>query len=296
MRRPLLAFLAGALALSACRTGTPADVRDDLGRTVALAEAPATVLPLAPNVTELVATATGGVDRLAGVAVSDDFPPGIADLPRFQSYPLDTETVVSLQPGLAIGSDDVNPAETADGLAALGVPTYLFRFDEVADVPRALRTLDTLLASTGGAPAADDFERRVAAVQRAVQPYSAPRVLLLVGDETLYAFGRESYASELVRLAGGDNLTDVYPGAAAQPSDEAVLEMAPEVIVVLSRDYDPARLVERHPTFFSLPAVQNGRVYGLDPDLASRPGPRLVDGLERLARLLHPEAFAAGAA
>jgi ABC-type Fe3+-hydroxamate transport system substrate-binding protein len=122
-------------------------------------------------------------------------------------------------------------------------------------------------------------------------------VLLLVGDETLYAFGRESYASELVRLAGGQNLTDAYPGAASQPSDEAVLEMAPEVVLVLAGpDYDPAELLENHPTFFSLPAVQNGRVYGIDPDLVSRPGPRLVEGLERLARLLHPEAFAAGAA
>ena len=61
-------------------------------------------------------------------------------------------------------------------------------------------------------------------------------------------------------------------------------------------DFDPASLLRDHPTFFNLPAVVNGRVYGMDPDLVSRPGPRLVEGLERLARLLHPEAFAAGAA
>ncbi|WP_420454158.1 ABC transporter substrate-binding protein [Rubrivirga sp.] len=290
-----LVLLVGALAWAGCAADAPSPVRDDLGRAVAL-DGTATVLGLAPNLTELVATAAG-TDRLAGVGVSDDFPPGIDGLPRVQMLPLDTEAVVALDPDLAFGSDDVNTADAADALGALGVPTYLFRFDEVADVPRALRTLDTLLASTGGARAAADFERRVAAVQSAVQPFSPPRVLLLVGDETLYAFGRDSYASELVRLAGGDNLTDVYDGAAAQPSDEVVLEMAPEVIVVLAGpDYDPARLLERHPTFFSLPAVQNGRVYGLDPDLVSRPGPRLVEGLERLARLLHPEAFAAGAA
>jgi iron complex transport system substrate-binding protein len=296
MRRSLLALLVGLVALAACAPDAPSEVRDDLGRTVALDGVPESVLPLAPNVTELVAEAAGA-DRLAAVSMSDSFPPEVNSLPRFQSLPLDAERVVSLQPGLAIGSAEVNAAESADGLAALGVPTYLFRFDEVADVPRALRTLDTLLATTGGSPAADAFERRVAVVQNAVQPFSAPRVLLLVGDETLYAFGRESYASELVRLAGGQNLTDVYPGAASQPSDEAVLEMAPEVIVVLAGpDYESSRLLEHHPTFFSLPAVQNDRVYGIDPDLVSRPGPRLVEGLERLARLLHPEAFAAGAA
>ncbi len=291
-RLPLLLLLA---ALAACTADAPSTVRDDLGRAVAL-DGARTVLPLAPNLTELVAVAAG-VDRLVGVGASDDFPAGIRGLPRVQMLPLDAEAVVALDPDLAFGSDDVNTADGADALAALGVPTYLFRFDEVADVPRALRTLDTLLATRGGAPAAADFERRVAAVASTVEPYTSPRVLLLVGDETLYAFGRDSYASEVVRLGGGDNLTDVYPGAAAQPSDEVVLEMAPEVIVVLSgADYDSARLLERHPTFFSLPAVQNGRVYGLDPDLLSRPGPRLVEGLERLARLLHPEAFAAGAA
>ena len=294
MRR-LPLFLAALTALVGCGDAAPGAVTDDLGRPVALEATPRAVLPLAPNVTELVATAAG-VEALAGAAVSDDFPPGVEALPRFQSLPLDVETVVGLEPDLAVGSDDVNTGETADALEALGVPTYLFRFDEVADVPRALRTLDTLLASRGGAPAAAAFEARVRAVQQAVGPFVPPRVLLLVGDETLYAFGRDSYASELVRLAGGENVTDVYAGAAAQLSDEVVLEMAPEVIVVLSDGYDPTRLVERHPAFLTLPAVENRRVYGLDPDLVSRAGPRLAEGLERLARLLHPEAFAAGAA
>ena len=290
-----LVLLAAQIGVG-CQSGAPGAVRDDLGRSVVLEATPRAVLPLAPNVTELVAAAAG-VERLAGVAVSDDFPAGIASLRRFQSYPLDTEAVLALQPDLAIGSDDVNPADVADGLTEFGIPSYLFQFDEVADVPRALRTLDTLLAVSGGAPAAADFERRVAVVEDAVGPFGRPRVLLLVGDETLYAFGRDSYASELVRLAGGDNLTDLYPGAAAQPSDEAVLEMAPEVIFVLAGpDYDLSSLVQKHPTFLSTPAVQNRRVYGLDAALVSRAGPRLVEGLEQMARRLHPEAFAAGAA
>lgn len=294
--RPVALLTLLTVLLAGCRAAPPGDLRDDLGRAVSLDSAPGRVLPLAPNVTELVAAAAG-VERLAGVSRSDDSPPGVAGLPRFQSLPLDVEAVVALQPDLAIGSDDVNTADAADGLAALGVPAYLFAFDEVADVPRALRTLDTLLASTGGAPAAADFERRVRAVESAVRPYERPRTLLLVGDEALYAFGRGSYASELVRLAGGENVTDVFDGKAAQPSEEAVLELAPEVIVVLAGPgYRAEDLLENHPAFLQLPAVRNGRVYGLDPDLVSRAGPRLVEGLERLARLLHPEAFAAGAA
>lgn len=284
-----------ALLLGAC-TSAPGTVRDDAGRAVDLGARDGRVVALSPALTELVAAAAG-TGRLAGVSISDDFPPEVTRLPRFQSFPLDREAVVGLGAGLAVGSLDVNGADDADALAALGVPTYLFRFGQVSDVPRALRVLDTLLASTGGARAADAFEARVAAVQGTVAGFTPPRVLLLVGDDALYAFGRDSYASEMVRTAGGLNVTDGYAGAAAQPSDEAVLELAPEVIVVLAgAGYDPARLVERHPAFATLPAVVSGRVYGMDPDLVSRPGPRVADGLERLARLLHPEAFAAGAA
>ena len=285
------------VALAGCRPDAPGEVRDDLGRPVALDAIPEAVLPLAPNLTELIAAAAG-VDRLVGVSHADDFPAGIGDLPRFQSLPLDAEAVVALQPDLVLGSADVTPTDAADGLAALGLPTYLFRFDEVADVPRALRTLDTLLASTGGAEAALAFETRVEDVERAVRTFDRPRVLLLVGSSegVLYAFGRDAYASEMVRLGGGDNVTDVYEGAAAQPSTEAVLELSPEVVIVAAEGYDAERLVSDHPALFSIPAVTQGRVYGIDPDLLLRPGPRIVDGLERIARLLHPEAFAAGAA
>ncbi len=285
-----------ALLLVAGCTSAPGTVRDDAGRTVDLASRPERVVGLSPALTELIAMAAG-TERLAGAALSDDFPPEVTRLPRFQSFPLDREALVGLGADLAVGSTDVNGADDADALAGLGVPTYLFTFRQVADVPRALRVLDTLLATTRGSAAAEAFEARVEAVSGAVAGFTPPRVLLLVGDDALYAFGRDSYASEMVRLAGGLNATDGYAGEAAQPSDEAVLEMAPEVIVVLSgADYDPARFAERHPAFATLPAVVSGRVYGMDPDLVSRPGPRVADGLERLARLLHPEAFAAGAA
>jgi iron complex transport system substrate-binding protein len=300
VRRPAssVLFALALFALGGCRDASaPAAALDDAGREVVLPERPATVFPLAPNVTELVAAAAG-VSRLAGVSPADDFPAGIAALPRVATFPIDTEGLVALGPALVLGSLDVTPVADADRLTGLGLPTYLFGFETMADIPRALRTLDTLLQSRGGATAATAFEARVAAVRQAVEGYARPRVLLLIGDEgTFYAFGRASYASEMVRAAGGDNLTDRYDGATATPDEEAILEMAPEVILILGGADETARTFSaRHPALFSVPAVVNGRVYGLDPDLVSRPGPRVAEGLEAMARRLHPEAFAAGAA
>ena len=290
--RPLLFLL--ALAVGACGPGAPDGTRtDDTGRPFALDATPQRVVPLAPNLTELVAAAAG-VERLAAVSQADAFPPEVASRPRFTSFPLDTEGLVALEPDLVLASTDVIAPAQIESLTALRLPVWSFTFDAVDDVPRALRTLDTLLATTGGAAVARDFEARRATVTEAVQGALPPRTLLLIGPDALYAFGRDSYASELVRLAGGDNLTDRYDGAAAQPSTEAVLEMSPEVIVVLG-DGGAEALLDAHPALAQTPAAQQGRIYTLDPDLVSRAGPRLIDGLERLARLLHPEAFAAGA-
>ncbi len=292
-----LAFLS-LLVLVGCRGAAPAGgVVDGAGRPVAIPADVAHVFPLSPNVTELVAAAAG-VERLAGVAPADDFPPGIAGLPRVGTFPIDTEALVALHPGLVIGSLDVSTTADADRLTGLGLPTYLFAFRELANIPRALRTLDTLLDVRGGAPAADAFERRVAAVRTAVQGVVPVRTLLLVGDEdTFYAFGRGSYASEMVRAAGGDNLTDRYDGQTATPTEEAILDMAPEVILILGGPEVNARAFGlRHPALMNTPAVLSGRVYGIDSDLVSRAGPRVVDGIEAIARRLHPEAFAAGAA
>ncbi|MDX1420357.1 MAG: ABC transporter substrate-binding protein [Rubricoccaceae bacterium] len=275
-------------AITADNPGADTTVTDALGRTLTVAAPPRRVLPLAPNLTEI-AFAVGAGPRVAAVSPADDHPEAIAGLPRFSTYPLDHEGVVALEPDLLLATDQVNSPAEAAPFEALGIPTYFFSFASVADVPAALRTAGRLLGGDGE-PAARAFESAVGHVRDAVAGLPRPRTLLLVGDDVLYAFGRDSYASEAVRLAGGDNLTDGFEGQAVTLSDEWVLEQQPDVIVVLSDPYDPASLLAHHPTWRGLPAVRAGRVVGLDPDLLSRPGPRLADGIQALAQRLHPAA------
>lgn len=297
-------MLLAAVLLAGCRGGTdtpeiaPRALADDRGVAVEPLPEDATVVTLAPNLTELVATAAGGTGRFAGVSQADDFPPGVEALPQFGSLPLDREAVVALGPALALGVDGLTPDADLAGLDRLGIPTAVFGFAALGDIPRVLRTLDTLLATSGGAPAAADFERRLADVRASVRGRSPRRVLLLVGADsgTLFAFGARSYASEIVRAAGGENLTDEFGGAAAQPSVEWVLAQQPDVIVVAGEGDAQERLLRDVPALSALPAVQDRRVIALDPDELLRPGPRTIRAVEALARRLHPGAFAAGAA
>jgi iron complex transport system substrate-binding protein len=158
-------------------------------------------------------------------------------------------------------------------------------------VPRALRTVGDLIGSKQQAEAAaDSFETRIRRLAARTDTLDRPRTLLLIGDTPLFAFGDASYTQELIEVAGGESVTADFEGEAVTLSEEFVLEAAPDVIIgAFGTDYDLARLAALHPAWAPVPAVASGRVYTIDPDLLLRPGPRLVDGAETLARLLHPE-------
>lgn len=289
-RTPLLISLLLLVSATSCAPEAPHadELEDDTGAVVEVPERDARVLPLAPSLTELVA-AVGGIDRLAGVSQADDFPPEVESLDTFSSYPLSIESVARLQPDLALAAVGVNSPDNVAALEEIGIPTYRFSFERVEDVPHAMRVLDTLLQTTKGTRLASEFERRLQDVRARTANALPVRTLLLIGVEGLYAFGRDSYASEAVRLAGGANLTDPFSGAAAQLSPEAVIEMAPATIIVATTGNAREEVLETHPTFSTLPAVESGRVYSIDPNLILRPGPRLIDGIEALSRRLHPE-------
>ncbi len=268
-------------------------VTDDLGRAVAVTPPVARVLTLAPNLTEILYAAGGG-SALVGASQADDFPADVATLPHFGTYPLDLEAVVALRPDLVLATNQVNNPDDARPLAEAGVPTYFFSFETLDDVPRAMRRVGELVGTEAQAEAAaDTFETRLRQLAARTDTLDRPRTLLLIGDETLFAFGGASYTQAMIALAGGESVTAHFDGEAVTLSEEFVLEAAPEIIVgTFGTDFDPARLLALHPAWAPLPAVAAGRVYSIDPDLVLRPGPRLADGADTLARLLHPEAFA----
>ncbi len=288
----LLSLLGGCSGESASPSGQQTNIlTDDLGRPVHVTPPVNRILTLAPSLTELV-FAVGGGDRLVGVSTADDYPPEVEQLPRFQALPLNIEAILALEPELVLATDQINRLEDAERLEEMGIPVYFFHFDELADIPRAMRTLGYLLGTeTVADSAARAFETRVAHIRsRVARATHRPGVLILIGVETLYSFGSPSYVHELIEMAGGQSLTRDFQRPNIVLNDEFVLKVNPEIIVILSdQPEDRERLLEHHPTFTLLRAVREQRVYTINPDVIVRPGPRLVEGLEQLARLLHPE-------
>jgi len=296
----LAVAMLGVLGCAKPSEPSRADTRaftDDLGRTVEVRRPVARVVTVAPSLTEIVFAAGAG-RKLVGVTTADDYPPAVDTLPRFSALPMNFEAVAALRPDVVLGTTQINNPRDAETFAALGIPMVFFSFRRLGDVMRVLRATGDLLGTAAHAHAAADSLQRIVDDLRARSEAieERPRVLFLIGDGTLFAFGPESYIHELIFLAGGQSITEDLTTEAPILSDEFVLTAAPDVIVgAFGEAYDPARLLERHPTWTVVPAIRTGRVYSFAPDLFLRPGPRLAEGARRLAGRLHPTLFSAEA-
>lgn len=293
----MLAVIALCWSLAGCQSepAGPATHTDDLGRAVEVPAPVGRVVTLAPNLTEIVFAAGAG-DKLVGVTTADDFPPAVDSLPAFSALPIDFEAITALEPDLVLATDQVNTPRDAETFSALDLPMYFFSFGSLRDVWASIRTTGDLLGTPRAATATvDSLQATVEALRaRTASLAERPRVLVLIGDETLYSFGASSYVHTLVELAGGQSLTATLDTEAPVLSEEYVLTNEPDVIVgAFGADYDTSRLLALHPTWDVVPAIQNDRVYSLNPALLLRPGPRLIQGARQMAQALHPDRFAA---
>jgi iron complex transport system substrate-binding protein len=129
-------------------------------------------------------------------------------------------------------------------------------------------------------------------VEQSVAGLRPVSVFFQLSPQPLYTAGRSSFVTNLIERAGGRSVTSNVNEAWPRLSDEAALASRPEAIIMLSGDaMGTAANTKVAAALKNSPAIQNNRVYLINGDLLTRPGPRLVDGLEQMAHVLHPEAF-----
>ena len=266
---------------------------DMLGREVVLAGAPRRIVSLVPSATELI-YALGGEDRLVGRTDFCDYPPAAKDKPSVGGMISPSlETIATLKPDVVIATTSGNRLETFTRLQQIGIPVYAVHAHRVSEMLDAARRLGELTGRQAAvAPLVAGLERRLFAVANAVRPYPRPRVLYVLWPEPLLVPASGALLTELIALAGGDSITAKERGDYPRFSIEAAVVRAPEVILLASHGGRSAPVVrDKWDRLASLPAVKSKRVHSIDGSLVHRYGPRVVDGVETLARAIHPEAF-----
>ena len=269
-------------------------VTDQLGRKIYLPDNPQRVVALAPSITEII-FALEQQHRLKGVTLFSDFPDAAKKLPKVGSYVhLDLEKIVALRPDLVIATKDGNPKEVIDRLEALKIPVYVVDPRDLDTVMETLHEIGELLsADDKAARLIVDIKSRVQNVtSRVAQSSYRPRVFFQIGISPIISIGTETFIHEIIVLAGGKNLAEgniPYP----HYSQEQVLGLSPEIFIITSMAREAAfeQIKAQWSRWPNVPAVKNGRIHLVDSNLFDRPTPRLVDALEMLVRLIHPELF-----
>lgn len=255
------------------------------------ARSPRRIVSLSPSLTETV-FALGAGSRLVGATRFCDYPPQALRVPRVGGM-LDAsvEKILDLAPDLVLASSDSNQASTLTLLRDLGMSVAELEASDVEGVLRQTVAVGRLLGEEARATRLTAALReRAARVARAVASERRPRVLYLVWADPAVVPGRGTVIDDLLRRAGAESVSATEAIPWPRYSLEQIVAVQPEVILLGrhgSGQIDEA--VERwQREGLSLPAFENGRVYLIDGDLVNRAGPRVIDGLETLARLFHP--------
>src|SRR5215211_1352028 len=301
LRKILIFTLLISVFLISCSSLAPATgnltFTDGLGREVKLSGSPQRIISLAPSNTEIL-FAIGAGDQVVGRDQLSDFPEEAKNVAYICSTfdALNTELIVSLKPDLVLAAE-INTPEQVKQLEDLGLTVYYLK--NPTTLEGMYGNLELVAQMTGhqeeAAALVESLKARVAAVDEKIAPLSSRPGIFYELDATdpskPYTAGKGTFITQLIDRAGGYNIASDLEGY-PQISLEQVVAADPAFIILGDARYGvSAETIAQRPGWENLSAVKNGKVLPFNDDLVSRPGPRLVDALEELARLFRPELF-----
>ncbi|HHY59287.1 MAG TPA: cobalamin-binding protein [Clostridia bacterium] len=269
----------------------PVTFVDSLGREVTVGQQPAKVVSLSPAITEIL-FAIGAGDKIAGVTDYCEYPPEALAKPKVGGFEdPNMELIIELDPDLIFVAAGIQE-EFVQQFHNLGMAVVVLDAETVEEV---LHNIQLAGLALGQVEEAGELVAQLAARINAVKETVAkaahqPTVFFEVWDDPLMTAGPGSFIDDLIRLAGGRNIASDAAKRYAEFSLEVLLERDPEVYLIQDHAHQPEDVMARA-GYEGLSAVRNGRVAAVKDDWVTLPGPRIVDGLEAMAKILHPDLF-----
>ena len=267
---------------------------DEVGHKVEVKTSPQRIISVAPSVTELL-FAIGLGDRIVGVTTYCNYPPEALKKEKIGGYVTPSlEKIISLKPDLVIGTADGELKAFVKKLAGLGVPIYIINPRSIAGVMASIENIGEITFSQKEAKGLGSFLRKkLQFIQEKIHGRTRLRVLHVMAYDPLITSGQGTFVNDLITMAGGINIAEGAKGSHPRLSMEEVIVKDPQVILLSSmKSRDP--LIEQRQwweRWKEVSAVRSRRIHVINADLIHRPSLRIVDGLEEIARAIHPEAF-----
>ena len=269
----------------------PLTIEDSGGTMVTLDAAPERIISYSPGATEIL-FAIGAGDRVVATDEFSDFPAEVQALPKLAYSSPDPERALVLEPDLLILA--TQQREQVEQFRNLGM-TVLF-LDSAQDAGGVFGMVALLGEVTGNHRQAADLAasmlQRIGAVTAALDDVEEGPLVFFELTADLYTVGDDTFVGELLTLAKARNIAAGAASSYPQLTAEAIIAAAPDVVLLADGEWGESyETVCARPGWDATPACIDGRVHPVDGDLSGRPGPRIVDGLEQIARLLYPDRF-----
>ncbi len=279
------------------------DLVDDFGYSLTLTSPPERIVSLAPSNTEFL-FAVGAGDKLVGVTDFCNYPydfsawieaGNMSSIGKY--YGPSVEPIVALDPDLVLAA--TGSLEAAENLRTLGYNVLVVAPKDISFVLRDILLIGRATNHYDEAVALEsELKQRIDAVaNKAAEATTTPKVYHEVWNDPLTSVGPGTFIDEIITLAGGENIFNDATTSWPIVSSEAIIDKNPDVMFFpdmymgVGTFYETMETVESRPGWESISAVQNGALYEINADIISRSGPRLVDALELIAKMVHPEIF-----
>ncbi|HHY28793.1 MAG TPA: ABC transporter substrate-binding protein [Desulfitobacterium dehalogenans] len=276
-------------------TSYPLTYTDDTGVATTLEKEPLRIICLAPPSTEIL-SALGLDDRLIGLTVYDNYPVGIQEKAEYvfaDSLNPNMEQLIQLKPDLVVTG--MHNKDFINSLRNLGIPVVHLNPQSLESTYQAIGKLGYITNTQKQAQTVvqgmKEKEQAIADKVRTIKESDRVKVWIEV-DPGLFTAGEGTFLNELITKAGGINIaSDVQNWA--QYSEEQVIDKNPQVILSTYSYYmdNVKATILARPAWQDIDAIVHDRIYDLDSDMVTRSGPRIINGLETIAKALYPDLF-----
>ncbi len=303
MKHHFIFLIISILLVSSCSSQAPplksnspygVVVIDDLEREVRFNHPPQRIVSLDPSITEIL-FALGLNNEMVGVTDYCDYPEQARTTPKVGGYiNPNIEAIALLEPDLVVTTLKTNTPRLIQQLEDFGITVFVLDPKKIEDI---FENISSLAKITYREERAGELlgalKERLHGVRKKVAEISRPGVFLGMGKDPLISVGPGSFAHDLIGIAGGRNVASQSSSPYRRYTLEEILLADPEVIIICSMAPDDSCLAQKRwwKRWTNMSAVRNSRIYVIESNLLTRPGPRMVEGLMEIAKAIHPEIF-----